>query len=63
VILLATLAKQKPVQQFDKEGNFIKDYPSAKIAASEIGIHFNNMYDHLKGKYKTVKGYIFKYKN
>jgi predicted GIY-YIG superfamily endonuclease len=62
-VIPATLAKQKPVQQFDKQGNFIKEFPSAKIAASEIGIHFNNMYDHLKGRYKTIKGYIFKYKN
>lgn len=62
-VIPATLAKQKPVQQFDKEGNFIKEYPSAKIAASAIGIHYNNMYDHLKGRYKTSKGYIFKYKN
>lgn len=62
-LIPATLAKQKPVDQFDKEGNFIKEYPSAKIAAAEIGIHFNNMYDHLKGRYKTIKGYVFKYKN
>jgi predicted GIY-YIG superfamily endonuclease len=62
-VIPATLAKQKPVQQFDKQGNFIKEFPSAKIAASEIDIHHNNMYDHLKGRYKTIKGYVFKYKN
>jgi predicted GIY-YIG superfamily endonuclease len=62
-VIPATLVKQKPVQQFDKNGNFIKEYPSAKLAADAVKIHHNNMYDHLKGKYKTIKGYIFKYKN
>ena len=59
----ATLSKQKPVNQYDKEGNLINSFPSAKLAANYIGIHHNNMYDHLKGKYKTAKGYIFKYDN
>jgi hypothetical protein len=62
-VIPATLAKQKPVLKFDKYGNFIKEHPSAKMAAAEIGIHFNNMYDHLKGRYKTIKGHVFKYKN
>lgn len=61
-VIPATKAKQKPVLQYDKQGNFIKEYPSAKHASRAIGIHPNNFYDHLKGKYKTAKGYIFKYK-
>ena len=61
-VIPATLAKQKPVIQYDKLGNYIKEFPSAKHAAKEIGIHHNNFYDHLKGKYKTAKGYIFRYK-
>ena len=61
-IIPATLAKEKPVLQFDKNNNFIQEFPSAKQAAQHVGIHHNNMYDHLKGKYKTIKGFIFKYK-
>lgn len=62
-VIPATIARQKPVLQFDKQGNFIKEYPSAKHAAKEIDIHYNTFYDHLKGKYKTSRGFIFKYKN
>lgn len=61
-VIPATLAKQKPVIQYDKDGNYVGEYPSAKDAARAIGIHPNNFYDHLNGKYKTAKGYIFKYK-
>jgi hypothetical protein len=58
----ATLAKQKPVIQYDLNGKIVGEYESAKIAAKEIGLHPNNMYDHLKGMYHTARGHIFKYK-
>ncbi len=61
-VINATIAKQKPCLQYDKQGNFIKEYPSAKLASISINSHPNSMYDHLKGRYKTIKGYIFKYK-
>jgi hypothetical protein len=61
-VIPATLAKQKSVLQFNKNGEFIQEFPSAKIAASYLNIHPNTFYDHLKGRYKTAKGYIFKYK-
>jgi hypothetical protein len=55
-------AKNKPTIQYDKQGNFITEYPSSKIAAQSIGVHEVNMRSHLGGKYKTCKGFIFKYK-
>ena len=54
--------KEKPVIQFDKEGNIINNFDSAKKAAIFIGVHEINMRLHLGGKYKTCKGFIFKYK-
>ena len=54
--------KQKPVFQFDKEGNIINNFDSAKHASIYIGVHEINMRLHLGGKYKTCKGFIFKYK-
>jgi hypothetical protein len=49
--------------QFTLDGKFFKEYPSAKDAAMNVGVHEVNMRLHLGGKYKTCKGYIFKYKH
>jgi group I intron endonuclease len=54
--------KEKPVIQFDKNNNIINYFESAKKAAEYIKVHEVNMRLHLGGKYKTCKGYIFKYK-
>jgi group I intron endonuclease len=54
--------KEKPVIQFDKNNNIINYFDSAKKAAEYIKVHEVNMRLHLGGKYKTCKGYIFKYK-
>ena len=54
-------AKGKPVTQFNKDNNKINSFNSAKEAAEYIGVHEVNMRLHLGGKYKTCKGYIFKY--
>lgn len=54
--------KEKPVIQFDKTYNIINVFDSAKKAAIYVGVHEINMRLHLGGKYKTCKGFIFKYK-
>ena len=54
--------KNKTTLQYDLDGNFVKEYKSAKEAAKNMGIHEVTMRLHLGGKYKTCKGYIFKYK-
>ena len=54
--------KEKSVIQFDKIGNIINIFDSAKKAAIYIGVHEVNMRLHLGGKYKTCKKFIFKYK-
>ena len=59
---LSIKAKNKITIQYDLKGNFIKEYISSKEAANCIGVHEVNMRLHLGGKYKTCKGYIFKYK-
>lgn len=59
------IAFSKPVLQFDLDGNFIKEYPSAISASIEIGISQRcicaaaNPTD----RQKTAKGFIWKYKN
>jgi group I intron endonuclease len=54
--------KNKITLQYDLNNNFIKEYKSAKEAAKNMEVHEVTMRLHLGGKYKTCKGYIFKYK-
>lgn len=51
--------QMKPILQFDKLGNFIKEWNSV----IEATIVFKNVCATLKGKRKTCGGFIWKYKN
>lgn len=51
----------KAVLQFDKEGNFIKEYPAKRIASKETGISRNALNNALNGG-KSKLPYVFKYK-
>lgn len=55
-------AKNKPTLQYTLDGKFIREHVSAKAAAQFIGSHDVTLRLHLGGKYKTCKGFIFKYK-
>ena len=50
---------QKPVLQFDLEGNFIAEYPGSNYVTKVLGIHANHA---LRGLKKSAGGYIWKYK-
>jgi len=54
----------KPVLQFDKQGNFIKEWPSAKAAKKETGA--KNVFEVASGYknqlYKSSGSFIWKYK-
>lgn len=55
-------AASKPVAQYDKRGNLIKVYPSAKVAAETLGFKsHSSICNCLKGKSKTSGGYCWKY--
>lgn len=52
----------KPVLQFDKQGNFIKEYPSMREAQRQTGIHAIDKVC-AGAKYRhTAGGYIWRYK-
>ena len=51
---------KKPILQFDLNGNFIREWPSATDVGKEVK---NNICHCLKGDYKTSCGYIWKYKD
>jgi hypothetical protein len=54
------LANSKPIVQYDLEGNFIKEWQSATIAAKEIGLHPTSIRHCVQGKTNTSGGYIWK---
>lgn len=53
----------KPVLQFDKDGNFIAEYPSARIASKETGVANQGISKCCLGKGKTSGGYIWMFKD
>lgn len=52
-----------PVIQYDKNGNYIKEYSCAKEAYKITGISDTTIGNVCKGKGKTAGGYVWKYKN
>jgi hypothetical protein len=54
----------KPILQFDKQGNFLREWPSAKTAKNETGA--KNIFEVASGYknqlYKSSGGFIWKYK-
>jgi group I intron endonuclease len=53
---------KKPIFQYDLEGNFIKEWKSAKDVELEIGLSRKNISANLRNKTKHAYGYIWKYK-
>lgn len=51
----------KQIDQFDKQGNFIKTWPSLQEIERQTGMFATNISQTCKGKYKTHYGYIWKY--
>jgi len=52
-----------PILQYDLQGNFIKEWPSIKIASTELNINDKGICNSLKGRAQSSGGYIWKYKN
>lgn len=50
----------KPVQQYDKNGNLIAEYISMRDASRKTGIPHPNICDCIKGRKKTAGGFIWK---
>ena len=51
---------KKPILQYDLDGNFIREWPSATDVGQEVKKQINNC---LKGRCKTACGYKWVYKN
>ena len=53
-------SKNKPILQFDLDGNFIREWECASDVGNEVKSH---ICDCAKGNRKTAYGYIWKYKD
>jgi group I intron endonuclease len=53
--------KAIPIDQFDREGNFIKSFGSTADASTELGCQRSGICFALKGRIKTSAGFIWKY--
>lgn len=53
---------KKPILQYDKENNLIKEWKSAKDVELELGLCRKNISKNLTNKTKQAYGYIWRYK-
>lgn len=51
----------KPINQYTKDGVFIKRWAAAKEAARELGLSQGNITSCCQGNYKSTGGFTFKY--
>lgn len=58
----SALAQSKTVLQFDKNGNFIKEWISISEAARITNMSAGNIVECCKGRRKTCKGFSWRYK-
>ena len=55
-------ALKKPVYQYDKAGNFLKEWPSATDIGIELGYNPSSIGQCCRGTLRSSKGFIWKYK-
>ena len=56
-------SQAKPILQYDRLGNLIKEWPSAIKVEEELGIDHSSISKCCSGKLKSAGGYLWKYKN
>lgn len=57
-----SLANSKPIIQYDKQGNFIEEWPNALTANKILGIDRSDISMVCRGRGRTAGGFIWKYK-
>lgn len=53
----------RPILQYDRNGNFIKEWYGIKNASQNLNISTSNIVTCCQNKRKTAGGYVWKYKN
>jgi hypothetical protein len=54
--------RKRPILQYDRDGNFIKEWDCAHNAGKALKVKGPNIVEVLKGRRKTAGGFVFKYK-
>jgi hypothetical protein len=57
------ITRPQPVSQFNSKGELVALYPTIRKAAKGVGVNESSIKRALSGRYKTVKGFTFKYTN
>lgn len=57
------VTRTQPVSQYNAKGELIAVYPTIRQTAKEVGVDESSIKRALSGRYKTVKGFSFKYVN
>lgn len=55
-------SKSKPIVQYSKDGKFIKEFPSGKIASNILNIPQSNINANCNNRIKSAGGFVFKFK-
>ena len=55
------IVRHKTVYQYDKQGNFIKEYENANQVCKETKISYNSILSNCKNHSKSAKGFVFTY--
>jgi hypothetical protein len=55
-------AVSKPVEQFTREGQFIKGWESIQQASNELGINRSDIGNVCRGRHKSAGGFLWKFK-
>jgi group I intron endonuclease len=61
-IINMTNTTKKSIIQYNKQGQYIKEWPSLSEAARQLHLHVGNITKVLRGERHTTGGFIFKYK-
>ena len=51
-----------PILQLNKDGTFVKEWPSAHEAQRQLGISQSHICHCLKGRHKSACGFVWRYK-
>lgn len=62
ITIYNTMPQAKPVLQYDKQGNLIKEWKYCSMAARELGYDVSTIAKCCRGDYQTAYGYVWKYK-
>lgn len=57
----SALANSTPIIQVDVDGKIIREWVSCAEAARQLGIHYQNIDQCVRGNIKQIKGYMFQH--